>query len=187
MIKLNTNADQASYDISTEVGINLSKVATVDKLYYENESNVDIKCGIRIKYYGVMVNNRPAVTANIKMRPRIQDTDSFAVGEDSEWPAGKSQVLDDGGKINVLLPYVILPVGKFLYLTIESDDGGDSSIGILVDIWDVSDHVGYASNGKPQVDAFTVGGNTPAVPPTNWSGMVIDAMGRILSGFSRNN
>lgn len=83
----------------------------------------------------------------------------------------------------------ILDANQNLTIALTSDNVDDNNVQIgSVRIFDMSPGaISYSANGFPQVDSVEVASATPAVPPTNWSSMVIDTMGRILSGFSRNS
>lgn len=81
-----------------------------------------------------------------------------------------------------------------LEVSMISDNGADSSVAVATQVYDANSvDIESAqgidvvlSSGLLDVNAASVGGNSPAVPPTNWSSMAISAVGRILSGFTRN-
>jgi len=111
---------------------------------------------------------RPATTATVTIRPRIGPISTYSSSHPIQRLGRFQEILDDPFITTVTLKPFKVGAGEFVFLTVESDDGGDTAIIIdNIEIFDVT-----------SVDVNTVLYATPT--STSDIKTVLEAAGSIL-------
>ena len=137
-------ADDAQYNITSEVHVTLSKVGT-DQFYYENTTGREVRCSIILKFTHNKANRQPDDGTVFTLRTYIGPNATFTSPEQVQTSKLSYTIAEAGLQVNEIAEFV-LPDGMFLYLTAEGTyTGGQGGVFMQAEVWDVSSNVSFAA------------------------------------------